>query len=68
MNTRCGAERQFGRQGVNRRSVLAGGVALTAGALMAPRTARAQPAERMRRIGWLSGTSNVRPTLERRLA
>ena len=30
---------------------------------MTPRTALAQPAERMRRIGWLSGTENVRPTL-----
>ena len=30
---------------------------------MAPRTSLAQPAERMRRVGWLSGTENVRPTL-----
>jgi putative ABC transport system substrate-binding protein len=64
MNTRCGSEQQFGGQGVGRRSVLAAGsLALAAGALMAPRIARAQPAERMRRIGWLSGTENLRPTL-----
>lgn len=63
MNTRYGAERQFGGQGVSRRSVLAGGIALTAGTLMPTRSARAQPAERMRRIGWLSGTDNIRPTL-----
>ncbi len=30
---------------------------------MAPRNSRAQPAERVRRIGWLSGTTGVRPTL-----
>ena len=29
---------------------------------MAPRTSLAQPAERMRRIGWLSDTAGVRPT------
>lgn len=63
MNTRCAAERRFDRQGVNRRSLLAGGAALTAAALIAPRGTRAQPAERLRRIGWLSGTPGVRPTL-----
>ena len=63
MNTRRGAERQFRGHGVKRRSVLAGSVALTAGSLMAPNTARAQPAERARRIGWLSGTTGVRSTL-----
>jgi putative ABC transport system substrate-binding protein len=55
--------RQFGRQGVRRRSVLAGGAALTVGALMAPAAVRSQPAERMRRIGWLSSTAGVRATL-----
>ncbi|MEO7854625.1 MAG: ABC transporter substrate-binding protein [Rubrivivax sp.] len=63
MNTRCGAERQVGGRGVKRRSVLAGGVAVTAGAMMAPTTTRSQPAERKRLIGWLSGTAGVRPTL-----
>ena len=63
MHTRCGSERQFGRQGVNRRSLLAGGVALTTGALMAPRTSQAQSGERMRRLGWLSGFPGVRPTV-----
>jgi hypothetical protein len=51
MNTRCGSERQFGGQGVNRRSLLASGAALTAGALMVPATPRGQPAERVRRVG-----------------
>jgi putative ABC transport system substrate-binding protein len=64
MNTRCGAEQRFGGQGVSRRSVLsAGSLALTAGTLIAPRSTWAQSAERMRRIGWLSGTENLRPTL-----
>ncbi len=64
MNTRSGSEQQFGGQGVKRRSLLAGGAALTAGALMAPRGTLAQPAERVRRVGWLSSThSVVRPTL-----
>jgi putative tryptophan/tyrosine transport system substrate-binding protein len=62
MNTRCSAERQFGGHGVKRRSVLAGGAAVMAGALIAPRVA--QPAERVRCVGWLSSThSVVRPTL-----
>jgi len=64
MNTRCGAERPFGGQGVNRRSVLAGSAAVMAGMLIEPRSTRAQPVERIRRVGWLSGThSVVRPTL-----
>ena len=63
MKTQCGAERQVGGRELHRRSLLAMGAALTAGALMAPRTSLAQPAERMRRVGWLSGTENVRPTL-----
>jgi putative ABC transport system substrate-binding protein len=63
MNTRCGSERQFGGQGANRRSLLAGGAALAAGLLMAPATAQAQTAERVRRIGWLSGFPAVRSTL-----
>ena len=63
MKTQCRAERQFGRREVSRRSLLAGAAALTAVALMTPRTALAQPAERIRRVGWLSGTENVRPTL-----
>lgn len=49
---------------MGRRSVIAGSVALTAGTLIAPRSTLAQPAERVRRVGWLSGThSVVRPTL-----
>ena len=67
MKTQCGAKRQFDGRGVNRRSLLAGGAALTAGTLMAPRIARAQPAERVRRIGWLSGTAGVRSTLNEAL-
>ncbi len=67
MHTRCGSERQFGGQGVNRRSLLAGSAALTAGTLLAPATPLAQPAERVRLIGWLSGTTGVRPTLNEAL-
>lgn len=63
MKTRCMSERQFGGQRVSRRSLLAGGAALTAAALIVPRGTQAQAAERVRRIGWLSGTSGVRPTL-----
>ena len=64
MNTRCGSERQFGGPGVSRRSALACSVALTTAALIGPRSIRAQPAERVRRVGWLSGThSVVRPTI-----
>ena len=63
MKTQCRTDPWFGGRGVNRRSLLAGGAALTAGALMAPCTSLAQTAERMRRVGWLSGTENVRPTL-----
>jgi ABC transporter substrate binding protein len=63
MSTRCRWEWQFGGQVVHRRSVLAGGAALTAAALTTPRVTRAQPAERRRRVGWLSGTEGVRPTL-----
>lgn len=48
---------------MSRRSLLASGAALTASALIAPPGVRAQPAERMRRIGWLSSISGVRPTL-----
>jgi putative tryptophan/tyrosine transport system substrate-binding protein len=59
MNKRCLQSR---RLGVRRRSVLVGGVALTAGALIVPRFTLAQPAERVRRIGWLSDTAGVRPT------
>jgi len=42
-------------------------VALTAGALIAPRATRAQPAERVRRIGWLSETAGMRPTFSEAL-
>jgi len=52
---------------MGRRSVLAGGIALATGTLVVARIARAQPAERVRRIGWLSGTENVRPTLSEAL-
>jgi hypothetical protein len=41
----------------------AGGLVLAGGTLIAPPIAWAQPAERIRRIGWLSGTENVLPTL-----
>jgi putative ABC transport system substrate-binding protein len=47
---------------MHRRSLLAGGVAMTAGALIASRSTRAQPAERVHRIGWLSDTAGVRLT------
>ena len=64
MNTRRSAERQFGGQRVKRRSIVAGSAAVMAGALIAPLGALAQPAERVRRVGWLSSThSVVRPTL-----
>jgi putative tryptophan/tyrosine transport system substrate-binding protein len=63
MNTRCGVPRQNSRLGVGRRSIVARGIALATGTLVVARIARAQPAERVRRIGWLSGTENVRPTL-----
>jgi putative tryptophan/tyrosine transport system substrate-binding protein len=62
MNTRCRSERNFSGQGMDRRSLLASGAALTAGALIAPNTTWAQSAERVRRIGWLSDTAGVRPT------
>jgi putative ABC transport system substrate-binding protein len=54
---------------VNRRTVLAASVALTAATVMTPRIARAQPAERVRRIGWLrvGGNPGVRPTLSEAL-
>jgi putative ABC transport system substrate-binding protein len=44
---------------------MAGSVALTVAAWTAPRIARAQPAERVRRIGWLrvAGAPGMRPTL-----
>lgn len=63
MKSQCGAKRQFSRQGLKRRSLLAGGAALTTAALIASSGTLAQPAERMHRIGWLSGTEGVRPTL-----
>jgi len=62
MNTRCKSERKFSGHGMDRRSLLASGAALTAGALIAPNTTWAQSAERVRRIGWLSDTAGVRPT------
>ena len=62
MKTQCRADWWFIGTGVNRRSLFAPGAALSAGALMAPRTSLAQTAERLRRVGWLSGTENVRPT------
>jgi len=54
---------------VPRRSLLVGGVALTAAALIAPRSAQAQPAERVRRIGFLrvAGAPGMRPTLSEAL-
>jgi len=67
MKTACVAEWQFGGQGMHRRSLLAGGAALTAGALMAPRSTQAQSAERVRRIGWLSAFPGVRPSLNEAL-
>jgi putative ABC transport system substrate-binding protein len=63
MNTQCEVPRQNRRLGMGRRSVLAGGIALATGTLMTARIAQAQPSERVRHIGWLSGTENVRPTL-----
>ena len=45
MNKRCLQSR---RHSVNRRPVVVGDVALTAGELMAPRSTRAQAAERVR--------------------
>jgi putative ABC transport system substrate-binding protein len=64
MSKRC---LQARRHDVHRRSVLVGGVALTAGALTAPTTPQAQPAERVRRIGWLGETLGVRPTFSEAL-
>jgi putative ABC transport system substrate-binding protein len=52
---------------MGRRSLLAGGAALMAGALIAPTTTWAQSAERVRRIGWLSDTAGVRPTFREAL-
>ncbi|MEO7854624.1 MAG: ABC transporter substrate-binding protein, partial [Rubrivivax sp.] len=62
MTQRRGRGLESPKLGVHRRSVLAVGVALMAGALLAPRSTRAQPAQRVYRIGWLSDTAGVRPT------
>jgi putative ABC transport system substrate-binding protein len=64
LNERCAAQCRSIGHGPNRRSVLAGGIALASGPLVAPGIVRAQPAERVRRVGWLSNThSVVRPTI-----
>jgi putative ABC transport system substrate-binding protein len=50
--------------GMNRRSILSGGIALVSGLLVARGVVRAQTLERLRRIGYLSGTDmRLRPTL-----
>lgn len=67
MNQRCGRGLQSLQHGLRRRSVLAGSVALTAGALMVPCATKAQPAERVRHIGWLSETAGVRPAFSEAL-
>lgn len=62
-------QRHDDRQSPDRRRVVTGGLALSLEALVAPRIALAQPAERMRRIGWLHATPDliVRPSLREAL-
>ncbi len=69
MNLPGAADRHWAGTGVDRRAAVAYGVALTAAVLMAPRISLAQPAERVRRIGWLrvSGAPGVRTTLSEAL-
>jgi putative ABC transport system substrate-binding protein len=67
MKTQCGTERQFGGRRMSRRTLIAGGAAMTAGALLVPRSARASAADPLRRIGWLSDSGGVRATFSEAL-
>ncbi len=64
MNLQCVTQHHAIGHGLNRLSILTGAIALASASLVAPGVVRAQAPERMRRVGYLSGSDmRMRPTL-----